>query len=79
MLSIDALLMVVLLELLLVCWRVLRQAVHRIGAYTMERALLGELPHQVALTALSALEGKEAAVDGVVSITMDDAAAKWAE
>ena len=27
MLSIDALLMVVLLELLLVCWRVLRQAV----------------------------------------------------
>lgn len=59
--------------------RVLRQAVHRIGAYTMERALLGELPHQVALTALSALEGKEAAVDGVVSITMDDAAAKWAE
>ncbi|MBQ9188874.1 MAG: hypothetical protein IJ138_06065 [Clostridia bacterium] len=57
----------------------LRQAVHRIGAYTMERALLGELPHQVALTALSALDGKEAAVDGVVSITMDDAAAKWAE
>ena len=59
--------------------RMLRQAVHRIGAYTMERALLGELPHQVALTALSALEGKEAAVDGIVSITMDDAAAKWAE
>ncbi|MCL2695273.1 MAG: hypothetical protein FWE69_02990 [Clostridiales bacterium] len=53
--------------------KLLAQALCRVAAYTMERALLGELTHQVALAALRELgfmpETAEAAQ--TVAVTMD--------
>ena len=58
--------------------RVLRAAVARIGAYTLERALLGELSHQVALAVLSTLEGDAVPVAPErIEVVMDDAAERW--
>ena len=57
--------------------KLLREAVSRIEAYTLERALLGELTHQMALAALEALEGATTASSEGVSITMDEAAERW--
>lgn len=61
--------------------RVLQKALCRIGAYLMERALLGEMPHQMALAAIATLDGEKPAeaAEKALRITMDDAAAKWAE
>lgn len=58
--------------------RVLRDAVLRIGAYTMERALLGELSHQVALPVLDMLSGTEKPRERI-EITMDEAAERYAQ
>lgn len=53
--------------------RALQNAMQRIAAYTMERALLGELTHQMAAIALSELSGTPAAdaAAAAVSVTMD--------
>ena len=55
---------------------ILRDAVLRVAAYTLERALLGELNYQSALDALKSLGLFKAAdqTDGTLSIVLDDAA-----
>ncbi len=63
------------------CGRVMQKAICRIGAYMTERALLGEMPHQMALAAIATLDGEKPAevAEKTLRITMDDAAAKWSE
>lgn len=55
-------------------WRPLVNAMQRIAAYTMERALLGELTHQVAAIALSDLGSSvlQDTADAAVAVTMDE-------
>lgn len=52
--------------------RLLSRSLSRIGAYTMERALLGELSYQVALAALKEIEPEEdnAPAEGL-TVTME--------
>ena len=58
----------------------LKRAVCRVGAYLEERALLGELVHQVALTALAELGGEPVqSAPGGLLITMDEEAQRYAE
>ena len=58
--------------------KLFREAVSRIEAYTLERALLGELSHQMALAALEELGGSTpAATAEHIEITMDEAAERW--
>ena len=58
--------------------RLFREAVSRVEAYTLERALLGELSHQMALATLSTLDGtSDAPAAGGIEITMDTAAERW--
>ncbi len=53
--------------------RPLANAMQRIAAYTMERALLGELTHQMAAIALSELGSRQAEAAGAaVTVTMDE-------
>ncbi len=60
--------------------RVWREAVSRIAAYTLERALLGELTYQAALAALAVLDPNDGKQDAAaVTVTMDASAAEWAE
>ena len=60
---------------------ILRDAVLRIAAFTLERALLGELSYQPALEALRAIGLSAAAgpTDGEIRIVLDDAAARYSK
>ncbi len=60
---------------------ILRDAVLKIAAYTLERALLGELSYQPALEALRALGlcGQTQAEDGELKIVLDEAAGRYAK
>ncbi len=59
----------------------LRDAVLKIAAYTLERALLGELNYQSALEALKGmgLSGTADRGDGTVEIVLDDAAGRYSK
>ena len=59
--------------------RILRDAVLRIAAYTLERTLLGELNYQAALETLKSMGLTNAAVqaDGTLKIVLDDAAGRY--
>ena len=59
----------------------LRDAVLRIAAYTLERALLGELNYQSALEALKGmgLSGTAAQGGGELQIVLDDAAERFSK
>ena len=59
----------------------LRDAVLKIAAYTLERALLGELNYQSALEALKGmgLSGTAAQGDGELQIVLDDAAGRYSK
>lgn len=59
----------------------LRDAVLKIAAYTLERALLGELNYQPALEALKGmgLSGTAAQGDGELQIVLDDAAGRYSK
>lgn len=60
--------------------KLLRAAVSRIAAYTLERALLGDLAHQPALAALELLNATPGtASDAACTVKMDASAAQWAE
>ncbi len=61
--------------------RLWREAVSRVAAYTLEHALLGDLPHQPALAALAVLDGAtpDNAPQNAVTVLMDDSAAAWAD
>ena len=54
--------------------RPLQNAMQRIAAYTMERALLGELTHQMAVIALNDLGSPlpQEAAGAAVTVTMDE-------
>ena len=58
-----------------------RSALSKIAAYTLERALLGELTHQAALQALKdmGMTDAEQAAGGVVTIVMDEALKEYAK
>lgn len=57
----------------------MREAVSRIAAYTLERALLGDIGHQAALAALAELNGTPSEADKGLEVVMDESAARWAE
>ena len=59
----------------------LRDAVLKIAAYTLERTLLGELNYQSALEALKemGLSGTAAQTDGTLQIVLDDAAERYSK
>ena len=61
--------------------RILRDAVLKIAAYTLERTLLGELNYQSALEALKGmgLSGTAAQTDGTLQIVLDDAAERYSK
>ncbi len=60
---------------------ILRDAVLRVAAYTLERALLGELSYQPALEALRSLRlmDAEEPADGTLQIVLDDAAERYGQ
>ena len=60
---------------------ILRDAVLKIAAYTLERTLLGELNYQSALEALRAMGLSKAAeqTDGTLEIVLDDAAERYSK
>ena len=60
---------------------ILRDAVLKIAAYTLERALLGELSYQPALEALRSMGLSDAAQqsDGKLQIVLDDTAERWSK
>lgn len=60
---------------------ILRDAVLRVAAYTLERALLGELNYQSALEALKGmgLSGTADRGDGTLEIVLDDAAGRYSK
>lgn len=59
----------------------LRDAVLKVAAYTLERALLGELSYQVALDTLHMMGNPKApeTEDGTIQIVLDDAAERYAQ
>ena len=59
----------------------LRDAVLKIAAFTLERALLGELNYQSALEALKGmgLSGTATQADGQIEIVLDDAAERFSK
>lgn len=59
---------------------ILRDAVLKVAAYTLERALLGEIVYQPAMEAVRSMGLTEAALqsDGTVKIVLDDAAERYA-
>lgn len=61
--------------------RLFRSALSKIAAYTLERALLGELTHQAALQVLKdmGMTDAEQAAGGVVTIVMDEALKEYAK
>jgi len=60
---------------------ILRDAVLRVAAYTLERALLGELNYQSALEAIRSmgLSGGAEKTDGALEIVLDDAAGRYSK
>ena len=60
---------------------ILRDAVLRVAAYTLERTLLGELNYQSALEALKGmgLSGAAAQTDGTLQIVLDAAAERYSK
>ena len=60
---------------------ILRDAVLKIAAYTLERALLGELNYQSALEAIRSmgLSGGAEKTDGALEIVLDDAAGRYSK
>lgn len=60
---------------------ILRDAVLKVAAYTLERALLGELNYQSALEALKGmgLSGAAGQTDGTLEIVLDDAAGRYSK
>ncbi len=60
---------------------ILRDAVLKVAAYTLERALLGELNYQSALEAIRAmgLSGGAEKTDGALEIVLDDAAGRYSK
>lgn len=58
--------------------RLIRNAVARIAAYTLERALLGELVYQVALKTLESLDGEGLHTEDGIRITMDAETERYA-
>jgi hypothetical protein len=59
---------------------ILRDAVLKVAAYTLERTLLGELNYQSALEALRALglsKAAETQADGTLQVVLDDAAGRY--
>lgn len=60
---------------------ILRDAVLKVAAYTLERTLLGELNYQSALEALRAMGLNQAAeqADGVLEIVLDSAAERYSK
>ena len=60
---------------------ILRDAVLKVAAYTLERALLGELSYQPALEALRGmgLSGTAEQADGTIKIVLDDAAGRYSK
>lgn len=60
---------------------ILRDAVLKVAAYTLERALLGELNYQSALEAIRAmgLSGSAEKTDGALEIVLDDAAGRYSK
>lgn len=58
--------------------RLMKRAVYKVAAYTQERALLGELTHQVALQALSELNDPNGSDVGGLTVVMDDSAERYA-
>ena len=60
---------------------ILRDAVLRVAAYTLERTLLGELNYQAALDALRSMGLTNAAekTDGTLQIVLDDAAGRYGQ
>ena len=59
---------------------ILRDAVLKVAAYTLERALLGELNYQTALDTLRSMGLMNAAQqDGEIRIVLDDAAGRYAK
>ena len=60
---------------------ILRDAVLRVAAYTLERTLLGELNYQAALDTLKSMGLTNAAerADGPLEIVLDDAAARYGQ
>ena len=60
---------------------ILRDAVLRVAAYTLERTLLGELNYQAALDALRSMGLLNAAdkTDGTLQIVLDDAAGRYGQ
>ena len=60
---------------------ILRDAVLKVAAYTLERTLLGELNYQSALEALRAMGLNQAAeqADGVLEIVLDGAAERYSK
>lgn len=59
--------------------KLMREAVSRIAAYTLERALLGDIGHQAALAALATLDGTPSEADEGCVVVMDESASRWAE
>ncbi len=62
--------------------RLLMNAVNRIAAYTAERALLGELNHQVALATLTTLYpagSEDGGGDGLLHVVLDEALRQLSE
>ena len=60
---------------------ILRDAVLRVAAYTLERALLGELNYQSALETIRSmgLSGTQEKADGTLEIVLDEAAARYSK
>ncbi len=59
---------------------ILRDAVLKVAAYTLERTLLGELNYQSALEALRTLglsKAAETQADGTLQVVLDDAAGRY--
>ena len=60
---------------------ILRDAVLKVAAYTLERALLGELNYQTALDAIRSMGlsgAQEQQADGTLTVVLDNAAGRYA-
>ena len=59
--------------------QLLANAVLRVAAYTMERALLGELTYQVALEAIRSMGFSESDGDAAVTVVMEDRLSRFSK
>ena len=57
----------------------LANAVLKVAAYTMERALLGELTYQVALETIRSMGFAESGDEAVLTVVMDDRLTRFAK